>query len=293
MGIRKLVITITMASVLLVASGPLLAGSHEIEQRLQRIEKLLDSQSLTDMYLQLQEVRQELQRMQGLLEEQTYAIDGLKKRQRELYLDVDRRLRQVESGAARSTQPAVQPTPSTVPMITGRPAMPGPAPGSVSGISASPASIASQSARSVTTTSSSARASTSTTVSADEEAAYRRAFNLLKEGRYQEAVAKFRVFLQNYPTSSYADNSQYWLGEAHYVTRAFEMAIVEFQKVVNLYPTSPKIADAMLKIGYCYYELKQLDNARKTLKDLQTRFPRTTAARLAEKRLERIRIESN
>lgn len=282
MAIRTIIIT-TLATTLIVVSGSLWAENGKIEQRLQRVEKLLDSQSLTDMYLQMQEMHQELQRMQGLLEEQTHNIDGLKNRQRELYLDVDRRLRQVESGAA-------QPAPTAAPRVAPAPA----------NVSATPASTASQPARSATTISSSprvvtpgSRAATSTAVSFDEEAAYRKAFNLLKEGRYQEAVANFRVFLQSYPASGYADNSQYWLGEAHYVTRAFATAITEFQKVVNLYPTSPKIADAMLKIGYCYYELKQMGNSRRTLMDLQTRFPRTTAARLAEKRLERIKIESN
>jgi TolA-binding protein len=41
----------------------------------------------------------------------------------------------------------------------------------------------------------------------------------------------------------------------------------------------------MLKIGYSYYELGQLDQARAVLEDLRSRYPGTTAARLAEERI--------
>jgi tol-pal system protein YbgF len=129
--------------------------------------------------------------------------------------------------------------------------------------------------------------------SASEEAAYRAAFNYLKEGRYDHAIKAFRDFLGSYPQSGYADNAQYWLGEAHYVTRQYPKAIDEFQKVLDKYPGSAKLADAMLKIGYCHYELRDMEKATAILGSLQQRFPNTTAARLAEKRLQRIKIETH
>ena len=61
--------------------------------------------------------------------------------------------------------------------------------------------------------------------------------------------------------------------------------------MLKVYPASTKIPDAMLKLGYTYYELKQYDTAKSVLQDLRKRFPSSTAARLAGKRLDRMRKE--
>jgi TolA-binding protein len=65
---------------------------------------------------------------------------------------------------------------------------------------------------------------------------------------------------------------------------------VEYQKLVANYPDSQKLTHSMLKIGYTYYELGQMDQARTVLEDLKTRYPGTTAARLAEERLQRMKL---
>ncbi|TNF89788.1 MAG: tetratricopeptide repeat protein, partial [Gammaproteobacteria bacterium] len=62
-------------------------------------------------------------------------------------------------------------------------------------------------------------------------------------------------------------------------------------KVLDNYPSSNKVPDAMLKLGYTFYELKQFPQAKSVLTDLRTKFPNETAARLAAKRLDRIRKE--
>ena len=127
----------------------------------------------------------------------------------------------------------------------------------------------------------------------EEKAAYQAAFDTLKEGRYKKAKTELKTFLDRYPNSSFAGNAQYWLGEAHYVTRNFEQGIVEFQKVLQKYPSSNKVPDAMLKLGYTFYELKQFEQAKATLTLLRERFDKSTAARLAGKRLDRIRKEGH
>ena len=48
----------------------------------------------------------------------------------------------------------------------------------------------------------------------------------------------------------------------------------------------------MLKIGYSYHELGQPDLARAILEDLKANFPGTTAAQLAEQRIQRIRLQA-
>ena len=127
----------------------------------------------------------------------------------------------------------------------------------------------------------------------EERAAYQKAFDMLKEGRYKMANASFLEFVARYPGSNYAGNSQYWLGESNYVTRKFKQAIEEFSKVLEKYPNSNKVPDAMLKLGYTYYELHEFDNARSILTQLQQNYPKGTTSRLASKRLDRMSKEGH
>lgn len=125
----------------------------------------------------------------------------------------------------------------------------------------------------------------------DDRANYQAAFDLLKDGKYPEAIRGFTQFLSTFPNSALADNAQYWLGEAHYVTRQFSEALRNFQAVIDKYPDSRKIPDALLKIGYCNYELKNYPAARSALGQVVSRFGDTTAARLASQRLTKMESE--
>ncbi len=71
-----------------------------LEARVSRLERLVESKGLVDMLMRLQRLQKEVQRLQGELEVQAHAIEGLKRRQRELYLDLDRRLSRLEAQKA-------------------------------------------------------------------------------------------------------------------------------------------------------------------------------------------------
>jgi tol-pal system protein YbgF len=128
--------------------------------------------------------------------------------------------------------------------------------------------------------------------SPESEAAYRDAFTMLKAGQYEDSIAAFNTYLQQFPGSQYADNAQYWLGEAYYVLRQFEPAIEQYQKLVQNYPASQKQSHALLKIAYSYSELGLNDQALAVLNDLKARFPGSAAARLADERIQRIRAQA-
>jgi len=123
---------------------------------------------------------------------------------------------------------------------------------------------------------------------ADEKAAYERTFGMLREGAFEDAIIGFNQFLFKYPNGAYADNAQYWLGEAFYVTRDFEQAQKAFQKVLDNFPDSPKRPDARLKLGFTLHELNRDSEARKVLEDVVNDYPDSSAARLAQRRLKDI-----
>jgi tol-pal system protein YbgF len=117
---------------------------------------------------------------------------------------------------------------------------------------------------------------------------YSQAFSALKAGSYSVAITGFKDFLVSYPTSPLAENAQYWLGEAYYVTRSYDDAGTAFRTVLQKYPQSRKAPDASLKLGYAQYELKRYADARKTLQEVTQKYPDSDASRLAAERLKRI-----
>lgn len=124
-----------------------------------------------------------------------------------------------------------------------------------------------------------------------DQDAYRAAYSLLLESRYDEAASALEQFLAVFPSSPLADNAQYWLGETLYVRRQYLAALPAFQEVVDEYPGSSKLPDALLKIGYCHYELQQWNAAQETLQRVVREFSSTTAGRMAKQRLERLMQE--
>jgi len=251
----------------------------DIQTDMKRLSTQMDNRAMLDLMQRVDELADEISQLRGDLELQASDLDGIKKRQRELYLDIDRRMRDLED---RSTGQSTTLVPAVVPATGSSSTTPA---GEVTGGSTSASTGSSgDSTPTVPTTAASATV-------AEEKAAYQLAFDSLKEGRYKKAKEQFSKFLKDYPASIYAGNAQYWLGEANYVTRNFTQAVNEFNQVLKLYPTSSKIPDAMLKLGYTHYELKQYSQARTVLQELRKLYPNSTAARLAGKRLDRMRKE--
>ncbi|MCK4705283.1 MAG: tol-pal system protein YbgF [Gammaproteobacteria bacterium] len=122
---------------------------------------------------------------------------------------------------------------------------------------------------------------------------YDKAFSLLKEGRYKQSIVAFEGFLKNHSNSQYADNAQYWLGEANYAYRRYKQALSEFQRLIAKYPDSSKVQGARLKIAYVYYEMKNWSAARESLQQIIKLFPDTNLAKTANERLQRITREGH
>lgn len=253
-------------------------SKDELEARVQQLERRLDSRGLVSLMEQLAVLQREVQQLRGDIEVQAHRMESLQKRQRDLYLDIDRRLHSVEAGGAQGGAGDV---PGNAAVVPPRPigAIPPMAPFTPPGSSTPAAAVGS--------------ATSAALNPAEQRKDYDRALEQLKEGRYTEASSAFKAFLKKYPGSSYADNAQYWLGEVYYVTREFQPALSEFGKVVEGYPESTKIADAKLKIGYIQYELKDWSKAREMLSQVVQAYPGTTTARLAKERLDRMKREGH
>ncbi len=232
----------------------------DLDTRLERIERVMANKSLLDVSNQLEALSADVRSMHNDVDQLSNALESSRKQQRDMYADLDQRIKNLEARAGSAAA--------------------GSAPAAASAGAAVAASAA-------------AAAGTSAADSGEDKVAYQAAFNLLKDGQYDRAIGAFQKFLTAYPTSSLADNAQYWLGEAYYVNKSYPEAEAAFQRVVDNYPQSRKLPDALLKIGFCRYETKQWQSAREVLGQVVARFTDTPAARLAQQRLDKMSTEKH
>jgi tol-pal system protein YbgF len=228
----------------------------DLDTRLARIERVVANQSLLDLANQGESLRNDLRAMHNDVDQLTNGLEASRKQQRDLYADIDRRMKALEARGGGASAGAA----GSIDMGSGA---------------------------------SGAAGDVSSTSGSDDKAAYQAAFGLLKDSQYDRAIAAFQKFLVSFPDSQLADNAQYWLGEAYYVNKSFPEAQAAFQRVVDKYPQSRKRPDALLKIGYCQYELKQWDLAKATLSQVATQFSDTPAGHLAQQRLDRMATEQH
>ena len=262
------VAAVVSSSSLSARDDPVELKLTDLEARMIRIEKIVNNQSLIELANQLDQLRSETTALRGDIEQLRHDTDGAASRQKELYVDVDKRLQsleQAERGAAFAPPPQ---TPSPPPASSTPPPRSAPATAAAGGaVAAAPKPGMS------------------------DKQAYQTAFDLLQARKYDEAAKAFTQFMSGYASSPLADNAQYWLAQSHYVQRQFNVALPEFQKVIDKYPQSSKLPDALLKVGYCQSELGNKSAARTALQQVMRQFPDTTAARLASQQLEKLSQE--
>ena len=247
---------ISMPGLVLAASS-----DKELEQRISRLERMVNSQGLVDIMLKLENLQKEVQMLRGETEVLSHKLEEMKNRQRDLYLDLDRRILQLERATAGSG-------------------------GAGAGAAAAATATGAQTARPAP-----AKPPTATKAIEGEQQAYQKAFDQLRNLHYEKASVAFQDFLKKYPDGRYAQIAQYWLAETNYAQRKFKQAIGDYQTLIDKYPSSPKLAEAMLKIGYSQYELKNYQAAEQSLRKLIKTYPGTTEAGQAENLLQKIRLK--
>ena len=268
----------------------------------------------------IEELRLEISSLREQLNFQVFELEKLRRRQRELYDDLNARLRQEErltammpkSGEGGSFPGSLELTePIQSGDITQTSHLLGTGDSQTeitdSGNNASNAAtdtvtnignnlvgtIVVGSATQSATTSGQALNSTtvSNAVSVSEEETYDAAFDLLKHSLYADAAGAFTQFIQRFPNSNLIDDAWYWTGEARFVTREFNQSLGAFQNVINNFMDSPRIPASYLKVGYIQYEYGAYIKARETLNFVVSSFPNHRVVVNAKFRLDKMARE--
>lgn len=114
---------------------------------------------------------------------------------------------------------------------------------------------------------------------------YQQALGQLRAKRTEEARKFFNEFLGANPGHELEPNALYWLGESYYHEQRFAQAILTFKEVARRFPQHDKAAAAMLKAGFSYEKLGDMDNARFYLQTLVDEYPQSDPARMARNKL--------
>ena len=220
--------------------------------RLSKIEDDAKAQPMLTLISEIEKLREEMRGLRGQFEVLGNNIEGVSKRQRDMYVDLDQRLRRFEQPAAAIAPPAVVPAP----VVAGEPPKVAVAAGAVS---------------------------------ADENEAYERAQGQRRIGNYQGAITAFQGFVAKYPKSTLAPRAQYWIGDSYFNLRDFKNAIISQQKLVAAYPDSASVPDALLNMASSQLEAGDTAAARKTMDGLIARYPASDAAEKARRRVANLR----
>ena len=219
--------------------------------RLTKIEDNAKSQPVLALASEIEKLREEMRGLRGQIEVLGNNIEGVTKRQRDMYVDLDQRLRRFEQPGA-----AIAPAAGAAPA----------APGADVAKTAAPA-----------------------TVSVDENEAYERAQGQRRIGNYQGAITAFQGFVAKYPKSTLAPRAQYWIGDSYFNLRDFKNAIASQQKLLASYPDSSSVPDSLLNMASSQLEAGDTATARKTMDGLIARYPSSDAAEKARRRVANLR----
>jgi tol-pal system protein YbgF len=218
--------------------------------RLSKIEDDAKAQPVLALASEIEKLREEMRGLRGQIEVLGNSIEGVSKRQRDMYVDLDQRLRRFE-------QP---------------------------GAAIAPAAAASASAAAGAEAPKAGAA-----VSVDENEAYERAQGQRRIGNYQGAITAFQGFVAKYPKSTLAPRAQYWIGDSYFNMRDFKNAIASQQKLLATYPDSASVPDALLNMASSQLEAGDTATARKTMDSLIARYPSSEAAEKARRRVANLR----
>jgi tol-pal system protein YbgF len=227
-----------------VATTRLLRLEGDNEQR---------GRAIIELSNQIEALKGEIAKLRGQIELLVNDAGLAQKRQKDFYVDLDGRLRNLEKSAAAG------------------------------------AAAATASAGAPPAAAEAADANKAAAPDSGETRVYEASLNQFKLGNYQGAIAGFQTFIQTWPSSANAPSAQYWIGNAYFALRDYKSAIAAQQKLVAAWPDHAKAPDALLNMASSQVEAGDARSARKTLEGLLARYPKATAADTAKQRLARMK----
>ena len=102
---------------------------------------------------------------------------------------------------------------------------------------------------------------------------------------YDLATQEFQDYMKYYGDTDLASNARFYLGEIAFMQNQFQMALDQYNKVIENYPKSFKTASARMRKGFCLAELGQKAAAIRELRAVVRLYPGTDEAKRSKAKL--------
>lgn len=256
------------------------ALQRDLDARLVALDQQIKGLGLVELFNQVEAIKADIARIRGQVEVLTHELTESQKRQRDLYVDLDSRMRKLEAGPGTAVPAPVSEGPAPIGALPANagvmPPVPTAAPGTqVAAGTPPPPAVAGNPALAVSVA----------PAPASEQRLYDGALDQFKRGDYPGAIASFSSFVRTYPRSPLAASAQYWVGNAQFARKDYRGAIASQRVLLQSWPDSTKVPDALLNIASAQSELGDGAAARRTLEELITKFPQSESAGKARQRL--------
>ncbi|ADH85594.1 tol-pal system protein YbgF [Desulfurivibrio alkaliphilus] len=121
-----------------------------------------------------------------------------------------------------------------------------------------------------------------------EDDYYSQGLRQLERNNYREAYTAFARYLEEEPRGENAADARFRLGESLFGQQEYELAILEYQKVIADFSGHDRVPAAMLRQGVAFEELREPATAAIIYERLIGEFPNRREAQQARERLEKI-----
>jgi tol-pal system protein YbgF len=111
---------------------------------------------------------------------------------------------------------------------------------------------------------------------------YDAAMTLLAKAQYDGARAAFQSFADANPKDDLAPQALFWVGSIAYVQHDYQGAGKAFSDVVKKYPTSPRAAEALLKLGQSLLGMGMKKEGCLSLGAIKSKYPHASPAVLSQ-----------
>ncbi|PYT82892.1 MAG: tol-pal system protein YbgF [Acidobacteria bacterium] len=112
----------------------------------------------------------------------------------------------------------------------------------------------------------------------------------IQTGKYELARAEFQDYVKYYGRSDSAADAQFFLGEIAYKQKQYQQAIAEYDKLLNNYPKTFKLAPALLHRGMALVASGQKSSGIRDLREVVRRFPGSEEERYARAKLKELGV---
>lgn len=117
---------------------------------------------------------------------------------------------------------------------------------------------------------------------------YAFAYNLYSQGKYDQAIANFRRYLDGFGQTEAADNAIFWIAESLNAQGKTSEALREYERLLADYPRSDKAVSAQFKKAILLLQLERREEGVNTLRVVIAQHPASPEAAQATQELTRL-----